>query len=56
VIEGTSVTRITRRADGRYALQTSGGDCVADQVLIATGGYDLPMIPPYAANLDPAIR
>ena len=56
VHEGVSVGRVGRRADGRLDLNTSEGPYVAGQVVIATGGYDIPIVPAYAAALDPAIR
>lgn len=52
--EGVDVTRITRQGAG-YLVQTSIGDMSCDQVVIATGGYDSPIVPPYAADLDPSI-
>ncbi|MTE01861.1 MSMEG_0569 family flavin-dependent oxidoreductase [Paracoccus sp. YIM 132242] len=52
--EGVEVTRITRQGAG-WLVQTGTGDFTADQVVIATGGYDSPVVPPYAADLDPSI-
>ncbi|MEJ6393528.1 MSMEG_0569 family flavin-dependent oxidoreductase [Gymnodinialimonas sp. 2305UL16-5] len=56
VIEGVTVTRVSRRYDGRFVIETSAGQWIADEVVIATGDYDTPIIPPYAANLDPSIQ
>lgn len=52
--EGVAVTRIARRGGG-YVVETSAGVWTADQVVIASGGYDTPIVPPYAEALDPAI-
>ncbi len=55
VRSGVSVDRLTRGETGRYLLQTGAGPLEADQVVIATGGYHDPIIPPFAASIDPAI-
>lgn len=52
--EGVDVTRVARE-DGRYLVETSVGDFTADQVVVATGGYDNPITPAWAGDLDPAI-
>lgn len=53
--EGVTVTRIDRRTDGRFDLQTSEGPYLADQVVIATGSYETPVVPDFAGALDPGI-
>lgn len=53
--EGVTVTGVSRRDDGRFVVTTSDGTYVAEQVVIASGGYDIPVIPPYAAGIDPQI-
>lgn len=55
VVENCAVTRIMRTEDGTYLVDTSQGNYSAGQVVIATGGYDNPIVPPYAADLDPRI-
>ena len=50
-----SVTRVAPGLNGGYEVATSIGSWTCDQVVIATGGYDNPIMPPYAADLDPAI-
>ena len=55
IVEHCDVTKITRQPGGGYLVDTSQGNYSADQVVIATGGYDNPIIPPYADNLDPSI-
>lgn len=56
LIENCDVTKITRRPAGGYLVDSSQGNFSTDQVVIATGGYDNPIVPPYARNLDPAIQ
>ncbi|CUH78689.1 putative oxidoreductase CzcO [Tritonibacter multivorans] len=56
VIENCEVTKITQRPGGGYFVDSSQGDFSADQVVIATGGYDNPIVPPYAKTLDPSIQ
>ena len=45
VLEHVQVTRLASDASGRFALRTSLGDYTADQVVLAVGGYHLPVIP-----------
>ncbi|WP_424934608.1 MSMEG_0569 family flavin-dependent oxidoreductase [Amaricoccus macauensis] len=52
--EHVTVTRVAHLGAG-YVVETSAGDWTCEQVVIATGGYDAPIVPPYAENLDPAI-
>ena len=54
LIEHCAVTRIAPRKGG-YMVETSQGTWNCEQVVIATGGYDNPIIPPYADKLDPSI-
>jgi putative flavoprotein involved in K+ transport len=51
VHEGVAVTRLAPAADGGYLLTTSAGEVAADQVVLAVGGYHLPVVPPYASAL-----
>ncbi len=53
--EGVDVLSVSQREGGGYRVETTDGDWIADQVVIATGGYDNPIVPPYAADLDPSI-
>lgn len=48
---GIRVTGLDR-ADGRYRLETSAGDRVADQVVVATGAHSTPWRPAFADELD----
>ncbi|MEI4488358.1 MSMEG_0569 family flavin-dependent oxidoreductase [Frigidibacter sp. MR17.14] len=52
--EGVEVTRVARLDDG-YVVETRTGRFTAGQVVIATGGYDTPIEPAFARDLDPAI-
>jgi putative flavoprotein involved in K+ transport len=49
--EGVEVTRLAQEADGGYGLETSDGAVRAEQVVVATGGYHHPLVPPIAAGL-----
>ena len=53
--EGVDVTKVSPGDGGGYLIATTSGDMTADQVVIATGGYDNPILPPYAGDLDPSI-
>ncbi|WP_108261703.1 MSMEG_0569 family flavin-dependent oxidoreductase [Mangrovicoccus ximenensis] len=52
--EDVEVTRVAP-CEGGFDVETSIGTWRADQVVIATGGYDMPIEPDYAKTLDPAI-
>jgi putative flavoprotein involved in K+ transport len=53
VRSGVTVTQLDARPIGGFALVTDAGDkLTADQVVVATGGYHDPILPPYAAALD----
>jgi putative flavoprotein involved in K+ transport len=49
--EGVAVTRVRPGADGGYTVGTSAGDFTADAVVVASGGYDLPIVPAWAKAL-----
>jgi putative flavoprotein involved in K+ transport len=55
IVENVQVTHIGQRDGGGYHVQTSIGEWTCDQVVIATGGYDRPIEPGYAQDLDPTI-
>lgn len=54
IFENIEVKKVSKTEDG-YDVLTSGGAWQCEQVVIATGGYDAPIVPPYAKNLDPSI-
>ena len=52
----SGVRVLSVRPDGEgYLIRTSEGSLSAGQVVVATGGYHDPIIPAYAAAIDPAI-
>lgn len=69
VVERVSVNRLRRSAPGagaeraareggsaaRFELDTSSGRITADQVVLATGGYPIPIVPAFAARLPASI-
>jgi putative flavoprotein involved in K+ transport len=55
VREGVSVLRVARRTDGAFDVVTSDGDFVADQIVAASGGYTVPVIPRMAERVPPRI-
>lgn len=56
VAEGVSVDLVERLPDGRFALTTSAGRITADSVTAATGGYHLPVVPRWAAEVPARVR
>ncbi len=53
--EGVTVTRV-KKSGSVFEVDTDHGLWSADHVIIASGGYDRPITPPFAGNLDPSIR
>jgi putative flavoprotein involved in K+ transport len=51
---GVTVNRLSR-SDGGFRLETSQGELRASRVVIATGGYQTPAVPDFAAELTPEI-
>jgi putative flavoprotein involved in K+ transport len=51
----TTVTRLSRDDDGRYRAETTTGSIEADQVIVATGPFQVPFTPAVAGELDPGI-
>lgn len=58
--EHTRVTSLTERAGGGFVLEATGPEgpevWEAEHVVVATGGYHLPIVPAWAPALDPAIH
>jgi putative flavoprotein involved in K+ transport len=52
---GVKVEALTRDAGG-FELQTSSGTLRAEQVVVATGSYQRPTVPEYAAALPPEVQ
>lgn len=53
---GTAATRLRRQRRGGFEIRTSRGTLSAGQVVIATGPYQVPLIPRLAERLPPEIR
>jgi putative flavoprotein involved in K+ transport len=53
--EGVSVHGVTPHDEGGYLVKTSAGDCTADQVTVASGGYHVPIIPRMAERLPKSV-
>ncbi|WP_166507024.1 MSMEG_0569 family flavin-dependent oxidoreductase [Frigidibacter mobilis] len=53
--EGVSVTRVAPLPGGGYRVETTAGIWTTGQVIVATGGYDQPIVPPYAGAIAPQI-
>jgi len=54
VLLGHQVTGLRRDGEG-FVLTTSRGTCRADQVVIATGAFQTPVVPDCAQGLDPRL-
>jgi putative flavoprotein involved in K+ transport len=55
LVERTGATRLRRRADGRFLVTTTAGEFTADQVVVATGPYQVPRTPRIAERLPESI-
>jgi putative flavoprotein involved in K+ transport len=53
--EGVTVSRVTVRDDGAFDVATSAGSFIAGQVIAASGGYTVPVIPRFAERLPAGI-
>ena len=51
VTEGVAVTRLYRNDEGGYVAETTGATYIAENVVVAVGGYHLPVIPRVAEKL-----
>ncbi|MCQ8180143.1 MSMEG_0569 family flavin-dependent oxidoreductase [Methylomonas sp. SURF-1] len=56
IMVGVSVNRVWRGKNGVLHVVTSSGEFTADHVVVATGGYDIPIVPDYAHSLPPRIH
>ena len=52
----TMVTSLTRSNGGGYVARAKAGAWEARQVVVATGPFQVPFIPPIAKDLDPGVR
>jgi putative flavoprotein involved in K+ transport len=55
VRSGVRATRVSRSGPG-FRVETSQGVLQCDRVVIATGGYNRPVVPPFATKLAAGIR
>jgi putative flavoprotein involved in K+ transport len=49
--EGVAVQRVSRHLTGALEVVSSIGTCLADHVVVATGGYDIPNMPPCSRSV-----
>ncbi len=56
VLEGVAATRLRRDRKGRYLVGTSHGELVTDQVVLATGHYQVPLSPRLADRLPEGLN
>jgi putative flavoprotein involved in K+ transport len=56
LVEGVAVSSVERSNVGLFQVRTTNGVLTADEVVVAVGGYHLPIIPAAAGQLPPAIR
>jgi len=53
--ENVAVLRVSLRDDGAFDVSTSDGNFIAGQVIAASGGYTVPVIPRFAERLPAGI-
>ncbi|HSI48833.1 MAG TPA: MSMEG_0569 family flavin-dependent oxidoreductase [Ideonella sp.] len=53
--EGVSVESVKPLPDGRFLVKSSDGECTADQVVVASGGYHQPIVPRLAERLPASV-
>ncbi|OIJ27693.1 MSMEG_0569 family flavin-dependent oxidoreductase [Nocardioides luteus] len=57
--EHTRVTSLTQRAEGGFLVEAEGPEGAeaweVEQVVVATGGYHVPVVPAWAPALDPTV-
>lgn len=56
IMEGVTVTRVCRGEHGKLNVSTTVGEFTADHLVVATGGYDIPIVPEYAHSLPSRIK
>lgn len=55
VLSDVTVQRVARREQGGFSIATTNGDFTAEHVVVASGGYHLPIIPRMAERLPAQI-
>jgi putative flavoprotein involved in K+ transport len=53
--EGVAVRRVVPQSGGGFSVSTSEGECIADHVIVAAGGYHTPIIPCMAGRVPKTI-
>lgn len=56
IVEGVAVNHVVRGKSGRLEVSTSAGQFTTDHIVVATGGYDIPIVPAYAVSLPAHIH
>lgn len=56
VVEGVAVTQVERDDAGRFRIETTQGVVTANEIVIAVGGYHVPIIPSAASMVPPEIQ
>ena len=54
--EGVTVRRLRRHESGAFEISSDIGDILADQVVVATGGYHTPVLPRMAERLPADVK
>jgi putative flavoprotein involved in K+ transport len=55
VVTGSPVRALRAREGGGFVLESGRGPVEADQVIVATGPFQAPRVPPFAADLAPDV-
>jgi putative flavoprotein involved in K+ transport len=55
LVEGVAATRLRADSDGTFAVTTGVGTIAAEQVVVATGPYQVPLIPRVAERLKDTV-
>lgn len=56
VVEGVAVTQVERDDAGLFRIETTHGVVTANEIVVAVGGYHLPIIPSAARMVPPMIK
>jgi putative flavoprotein involved in K+ transport len=56
VVEGIAVTQVERDEAGLFRIETTQGIVTANEIVVAVGGYHLPIIPSAASKVPPGIQ
>ena len=56
ILEGTTVEKISRDADGVFHVKSTAGDWTTDNVVMAISGYHIPLIPRFGERFPSSIQ